>query len=70
MRAWLAGEVGDQPLRHRWGEQGVAGGHHPDRVDELGGGGVFEQEAAGAGRYFDNGCASVRGFPSIAGISL
>ena len=44
-----AGEVGDQPPGHRGGEQGVAGGHHADRVYQFGGGGVLEQEAAGAG---------------------
>ena len=49
VRAWLAGEVGDQPPGHRRGEQRVAGGHHADRVDQFGGGGVLEQEAAGAG---------------------
>jgi len=43
------GEVGDEPPGHRGGEQGVAGGHHPDRVYQLGGGGVLEQEAARAG---------------------
>ena len=48
-RAWLAGEVGDQPPGHRGGEQGVTGGHDADRVDQFGGGGVLEQEAAGAG---------------------
>ena len=47
--AWPAGEVGDQPPGHRGGEQGVAGGHHADRVHQFGGGGVLEQEAAGAG---------------------
>jgi hypothetical protein len=40
---------GDQPPGHRRGEQGVAGGYHADGVDRFGGGGVFEQEAAGAG---------------------
>jgi hypothetical protein len=33
----------------RGGEQGVAGGDHADGVDEFGGGGVLEEEAAGAG---------------------
>jgi hypothetical protein len=48
-RTWLAGEVGDQPAGHRRGQQGVACGDHADRVYELGGGGVLDQEAAGAG---------------------
>jgi cytochrome P450 len=44
----LAGEVGDQPPGDRRGEQRVARGDDLDRVDEFGGGGVLEQESAGA----------------------
>ena len=46
---WLAGEVGDQPAGDRGGEQGIAGGDHADGLYEFGGGGVLEEEAAGAG---------------------
>jgi hypothetical protein len=45
----LSAEVGDQPPGCRWGEQRVARGHDFDRVDEFGGGGILEQEPAGAG---------------------
>ena len=44
-----AGEVGDQAPGYRRGEQRLAAGHHPDRVHQLGGGGVLEQETAGPG---------------------
>ena len=43
------GELGEQAAGHRGRQQGVAGGDHPDGLDQLRGPGVFEQEPAGSG---------------------
>ena len=42
------GELVDEPARHAGREQRLAGGDDPDRFDELGRVGVFEQETARA----------------------
>ena len=41
--------LGDDSPGDRGGQERVAGGHDPDRVDQLLGWGVLEQEAAGTG---------------------
>ena len=47
--AGRAGELLDQPARHRGRQQRLAGGHDADCVDELLGRRVLQEEAAGAG---------------------
>ena len=43
------GQVGDEPPGHARRQQRVAPGHHPDRLEQVGGLGVLDQEAAGPG---------------------
>src|SRR4029453_3581696 len=57
----VGGEAVEQPPGHRGAEQGVAGGHHLDRLDQVlgGGGGPLSRNplppARGGGRAYSRG---------------
>jgi hypothetical protein len=41
-------ELADDPLGHRWGQQGLPGGDHADGAQQFSRLGVLEDEATGA----------------------
>ena len=45
----VAGDKGDEASGNRGGERAVAGVDELDRADDVGGRGVFEEEAGGSG---------------------